>query len=103
MPIWVNALGVAGMGAMYGYLTFYVLKRYLPPTTERPPRLRDLLLFLLALGLSGAIGAPFISLGGVNYVGPYGVGLLFGLVANIAVSVAVEVIYYRYLQKTDNK
>jgi hypothetical protein len=99
MPTWITALGVAGIGVMYGYLTFYALKRYLPPATKRPPRLRDLLLFLVTLGLGGAIGAPFLWIGGVSYVGPYGLGLLAGLVANIAVSVAVEVAYVRYLRR----
>lgn len=98
MPIWINALGVAAIGVTYGYLAFYVLKRYLPPATRRPPGIRDLLLFLVTLGLSGAIGAPFVALGGVSYVGPYGLGLLGGLLGNIAVSVAVEVTYMRYLQ-----
>lgn len=98
MPIWINALGVAGIGTMYGYFAFYVLKRYLPPVSQQRPRIRDLLLFLSALGLSGAIGAPFVTVGGMSYVGPYGLGLLAGLIANIAVSVAVEVVYYRLLQ-----
>ena len=98
MPIWINALGVAAIGFTYGYLAFYVLKRLLPPATRRPPGIRDLLLFLVTLGLSGAIGAPFVALGGVSYVGPYGLGLLGGLVGNIAVSVAVEVAYVRHLR-----
>ncbi len=98
MPIWITALGVAALGATYGYLAFYALKRYLSPAAQRPPHIRDLLLFLVTLGLSGAIGAPFVSLGGVSYVGPYGLGLLAGLLANIVVSVAVEVAYYRYLR-----
>lgn len=101
MPIWITALGAAGIGATYGYLAFYVLKRYLPPATHRPPGIRDLLLFLVTLGLSGAIGAPFLAVGGVSYVGPYGLGLLGGLLANIAVSVAVEVAYVRYLRQVN--
>jgi hypothetical protein len=96
MPIWLNALGVAGIGVVYGYTIFYSLKRYMPPVARRPPSIRELLLFLVAMGLSGAIGSSFVSLDGVNYVGPYGLGLLGGMVANIVLSVAFEVVQYRY-------
>jgi len=99
MPIWITAFGVAGMGAMYGYFAFYALKRFLPPVAKHPPRVREVLFFLVTLGLSGAIGAPFIAVDGVNYVGPYGLGLLAGLLVNIVLSVAIEVAYYRYLQR----
>lgn len=101
MPIWINALGVAGLGVVYGYLAFYALKRYLPPATKQPPRLRELLVFLATLGLGGAIGAPLAAVDGISYVGPYGLGLLGGLLANIAVSVAVEVAYVRSLGRGD--
>lgn len=95
MPIWITALGVAGMGAMYGYFAFYVLKRYLPPVTSEPPQMRELLFLLVTIGLSGAIGAPFAEADGVSYIGPYGLGLLIGVLGNLVVSVVYEAVCYR--------
>jgi hypothetical protein len=99
MPIWLNALGVGGIGVVYGYIIFYSLKRYMPPVAKRPPSIKELLLFLIPMGLSGAIGSSFVSIGGISYVGPYGLGLLVGMIANILLSVASEIAYYRHSQR----
>lgn len=103
MPIWLSALGVWGIGVVYGYILFYSLKRYMPPVTERPPSLRELVLFLAAMGLSGVMGASFASLDDVNYVGPYGLGLLLGMTANIVASAAAEARYFRRLEQWREK
>jgi hypothetical protein len=61
MPTWINALGIGGIGAVYGYVLFYALKRYLPPVAEKPPAIKELVFLLASLGVSGAIGASVTS------------------------------------------
>jgi hypothetical protein len=90
MPLWINAIGTASIGCVYGYVLLYVIKRYLPPVAAQSPALKDLVLFLTSLSIGGVIGASITSIEGINYVGPYGIGLLLGFVANISVTFAVN-------------
>ncbi len=90
MPIWINALGVGCMGIVYGYILFYSLKRHYPPSTGAPLPIKETLVVLTAISATGAIGAAFVSLDGVNYIGPYGIGLLAGLSVNVVLTLWIE-------------
>ncbi len=37
MSIAINAIGAGGFGMFYGYITLYILKRYLPPLSQDAP------------------------------------------------------------------
>jgi hypothetical protein len=89
MPLWITAIGIGSYGVFYGYVMFYVLKRYLPPVSQTPPALKELMFTLASLGGSGAIGAWITAVDGVNLVGPYGLGLLIGLVLNVIMSYVI--------------
>lgn len=94
MPIWINALGIGCIGASLGYILLFALKRYLPPLTplaQQSPTLKDVLLFLVSLSMPGLVGlsasiTAITAVDGINYIGAYGIGLFFGLTANVAVS-----------------
>lgn len=86
MPLWITAIGIGSYGVFYGYVMFYVLKRYLPPVSQTPPALKELVFTLASLGGSGVIGAWITAVDGVNLTGPYGLGLLIGLVLNVMMS-----------------
>ena len=87
MPIWINALGIGGIGMVYGYVLIYALKRFLPPVAEDSISVKELILLLSALGMSSILGTAFGSMDGVNYIGPYGLGFVSGAAANIGVTV----------------
>lgn len=90
MPVWVDSLGIASIGVVYGYILFYALKRYMPPATQAPLTVKELLLLLTTLGLSGGISAAFVSVNGINQIGPYGMGLLVGSAINVGLSLWLE-------------
>lgn len=90
MPVWIDSLGIASIGVVYGYVLFYALKRYMPPTTQAPLTVKELLLLLTTLGLSGGISAAFVSVNGINQIGPYGIGLLIGSATNVGLSLWLE-------------
>jgi hypothetical protein len=73
----------------------YILKRYLPPLAQSSPSIKELVLSLASLGGGSAIGAFVVSLDGVNYVGPYGLGLFVGAAANISLSLWLGLGRYR--------
>ena len=83
----VNAIGAVGFGMFYGYITLYILKRYLPPLSQDTPRIRELISALLALAAGGAMGAMVRNIDGVNYVGGYGIGLVLGTMVNVTVTI----------------
>lgn len=86
MPIWITAMGIGSIGTVYGYVLFYVLKRYLPPVIPEPPSFKELLLSVTSLGMGSAIGASLVSLDGMNYIGPYGIGMLIGATINTIIT-----------------
>ncbi len=95
MPVWINACGISGIGIVYGYVLFYVLKRYLPPFSQAPPSIKEMVVSLGSLGGGSAIGVFVTSLDGISYIGPYGLGLLIGASANIAITLALGLAGYR--------
>lgn len=90
MPIWINAIGVGCLGCVYGYILFYSIKRHHQPITDGALSVKETLSVLAAIGAGGAIGAAFISLEGVNYIGPYGIGALLGLISNVTLTLWLE-------------
>jgi hypothetical protein len=86
MPIWINALGVAGFGAFYGFVLMYVLKRYLPPLMKTPPSIRDLIYSLTPMGAGGVMGLVVNSIDHINYTGIYGLGLMLGAAVNVGLT-----------------
>ena len=92
MPIWINAIGIGCIGVSLGYVMLFALKRYLPmpstPAASQVPSIKELLLFLISLSAPGVVGltSTITSVDGINFIGAYGIGLLVGLIANIAVS-----------------
>jgi hypothetical protein len=87
MSIVVNAIGAGGFGMFYGYVTLYILKRYLPPLSQDTPKIRELVSALLALTAGGVMGAMVRSIDGVNYIGAYGIGLVLGTMLNVTVTI----------------
>ena len=87
MPTWINALGACGFGAFYGYVAIYIMKRYLPPISPTPPKIKEIVVALIALTGGGAMGALVRSVDRVNYMGPYGIGILIGAAANTAITI----------------
>lgn len=101
MPLWITAVGIGSYGVFYGYVMFYVLKRYLPPVSQTPPALKELVFTLASLGGSGVIGAWITAVDGVNLAGPYGLGLLIGLVLNVMMSYLIYTRPYRPIKKPE--
>ena len=99
MPLWITASGVGGIGFVYGYSLLYVLKRYLPPISMNPPSFKELILALVYFSVGGTIGAAFTLVDGVNMIGPYGIGFLLGMVANIVMTKAAQDSWYRRASK----
>ncbi len=87
MSTLVNAIGAGGFGMFYGYITLYILKRYLPPLTQDTPKMRELVSALLTLTAGGVMGAMVRNIDGVNYVGAYGIGLMLGTMFNVIVTI----------------
>jgi hypothetical protein len=87
MSTTVNAIGAAGFGMFYGYVTLYILKRYLPPLSQDAPKIKELISALLALAAGGAMGAMVRSIDGINFIGAYGIGLVLGTMLNVAVTI----------------
>jgi len=69
-----------------GYILIYSVKRQLPPVSKSRTALKEVVMSLVWIGIGGTIGAAVISLDGVNYIGPYGIGLLAGVAANVAIT-----------------
>ena len=90
MPIWISAIGVGCIGIVCGYTLFYSLKRHQPPTTQSPLPIGEVISLLAAVGAGGVVGGAFIALEKVNYIGPYGIGLLIGLAANVVLTIRYE-------------
>lgn len=90
MPIWINAVGIGCMGCVYGYVLFYSFKRHHPPIVQSSLSIRDTVSLLAAIGVGGVLGAAFRSLEGINYVGPYGIGLLLGVMINVILTLLHE-------------
>lgn len=86
MSIWITAFGVGCLGCAYGYVLIFILRRCLPPATPQPVTINGLLLLLSPLGLSTLVGISVTQLNGELYIGPYGIGLLIGLVANLIIT-----------------
>ncbi len=90
MPIWITATGIGCIGVVCGYILFYSLKRNQPPTTSIPLSMREVISILAAVGAGGAIGGAFIALEKINYIGPYGIGLLLGTSVNVYLTMRHE-------------
>lgn len=95
MSIIITALGIGCIGCVFGYVLLFTLKRYLPPISKQPSSLKDVSMFLATLGLGGSFGLSLTDIEGTNYLGPYGLGLLVGLAANVAFTIAVELLVWR--------
>lgn len=87
MPTFINALGAAGFGAFYGYISLYILKRYLPPLSQAAPDVKDLVCALLSLAAGGTMGILVRTIDGINYLGTYGLGLVLGAMLNIGITI----------------
>ena len=90
MPIWITAIGVGCIGTVCGYILFYSLKRNQPPTTTVPLSMHEVISTLAAVGAGGVLGGAFLALEKINYMGPYGIGLLLGLSANVYMTLRHE-------------
>jgi hypothetical protein len=90
MPVWITALGVVCIGVVGGYLVFYSYKRLHPPISTHPLPLVEVIALLTAVGASGVVGGAFGKLDGVNYIGPYGIGLFIGVAINVALTIRDE-------------
>lgn len=90
MPIWITAIGVGCIGVVCGYILFYSLKRNQPPVTTTPLSMHEVITILAAVGAGGVIGGTFIALENINYMGPYGIGLLIGTAVNVYLTIRHE-------------
>lgn len=90
MPIWITAIGVGCIGIVCGYILFYSLKRNHPPTTTAPLPVHEVITLLAAIGAGGTLGGAFIALEKINYIGPYGIGLLVGITVNVYLTLRHE-------------
>lgn len=87
MPNWINALGAIGFGMFYGYVSIYILKRYLPPLANQLPQVKELVSALVSLAAGGAMGILVRSVDGINLIGTYGIGLTLGATLNVLVTI----------------
>jgi hypothetical protein len=87
MPILINAIGAIGFGVFYGYLTIYIMKRYLPPISQTPPKIKDIVIALTTIAGGGVMGTLVRSIDKINYLGPYGIGLVVGAIANTVITI----------------
>ena len=90
MNIWITAIGVGCIGAVYGYMLFYSYKRHHTPIANASMPIKQVVELLAAIGAGGVIGGAFLILEGVNYIGPYGIGLLVGVVFNVILTMYHE-------------
>jgi hypothetical protein len=90
MPIVINAIGVTCIGMVCGYVLFYSLKRNQPPISSSPLPMSEVIVLLAAIAAGGAIGGAFMKLEDINYIGAYGIGLLFGVLANVFLTLKYE-------------
>jgi hypothetical protein len=90
MPIWITATGVGCIGVVCGYILFYSLKRNHPPATTIPLSMHEVISTLAAVGAGGVLGGAFIALEKINYMGPYGIGLLLGTSVNVFLTLRHE-------------
>ncbi len=86
----ITSFGIVCYSVAYGYVFLYILKRLLPPITERRPTISELVLLLGSLGVGGLINAAVRDIDGRNYIGPYGNGLLVGVASNVIITLALE-------------
>ena len=94
MDTQITAYGIAGIGFTCGYVMFFALKRYLPPISNQLHRPQEIVLLVMSLTGGGFLGKQFVSLQGVNYVGPYGIGIFIGLITNIMVTLLTELLFH---------
>lgn len=84
MPLWMDAIGVLCIGVVQGYVFMFALRRLLPPITPSPDWLdkTSVMTVIASLGVTGVIGASSATLPQGSMIGPYGIGLMVGLVMN---------------------
>lgn len=85
MSIWITALGVSGIGAVYGFVLFYAIKRCLPPIADQSPSFKEIVSSFVAIGI-GLLGASLLTVDGINYIGPYGIGMFVGAAINTGIT-----------------
>ena len=90
MPIEITAIGIGCIGAVFGYILFYSFKRHHQPIAPLPLPINQLLTILVAISASGVVGSVFLDLQGVNYIGPYGIGLAFGVAIEVFLTLVYE-------------
>ena len=90
MPIWITAVGIGCIGIVFGYFLFYSFKRHHPPVSPSVMPIGQLVNILGAIGAGGVLGGVYILLEGVNYIGPYGIGLFLGVAINVTFTILYE-------------
>ena len=85
-----SQIGVMCIGICMGFWVQYVLRRLLPPVTPDRPRIEDIITLLGSISVTGMIGGGMSVLPEGSMIGPYGVGLLIGLVANTGIILWIE-------------
>ncbi len=89
MSLEITAIGIGCIGSVFGYILFYSFKRHHQPLNPSPMPINQLVMILVAIGAGGVVGNAFLNVQGINYIGPYGVGLTIG----VAIEVILTLIY----------
>lgn len=93
MPLFMDAIGVLCIGIVQCYLFIFTLRRLLPPITTNlnwVDRTTSFVTVIAALGVTGYIGEQSAVLPQGSMIGPYGIGLLIGLITNITVIIWLD-------------
>jgi len=90
----ITAYGIAGIGWVCGYGLFFALKRFLPPLASKERSTREIVWLITTLVGGSFLGARFIGLVGVSYIGPYGIGLALGVMTNLVLTLVIEFVFH---------
>ena len=56
---------------------------------------------MVAVSAGGVVGNAFLDLQGVNYIGPYGIGLVIGVALEVILTVVYEISFARKTSQTE--
>lgn len=90
MPLVITAIGIGCIGSVFGYILFYSFKRHHQPMVPAPLPMSQLLTVLVAISAGGVVGNAFLDIQGVNYIGPYGIGLTIGVMIEVVLTLVYE-------------